>query len=204
MADEELANYYHVLEIDDNATFKEIKLAYKRLADAHHPDKMAKLTDQQREEFEKRMKLINEAKDVLTDPVKRAKFDQRTGRDINQDLRRLRSFRPDASLTSTRQSEGSYGEPSVSYDHSEKRYSTPQVQTPPPGYGAVQGSYASPDYAQPKQENRSQRPAYSSPIEEPVTYQCPYCSSRFRMQRPREITIMACPTCKNNITIYPE
>jgi DnaJ-class molecular chaperone len=204
MAEEDIVNYYHILEIDDNATFKEIKLSYKRLADAHHPDKMAQLTDEQKGEFEKSMKLINEAKDVLTDPVKRAKFDQKMGRDMNQDLRRLRSFRPDASLTSSRQAEGSYGEPSVSYDHSDKRYGISQVQAPQPGYGAQQGSYATPDYGQNWQENRSQRPAYSSPIEEPVTYQCPYCSSRFRMQRPREITIMACPNCKNNITIYPE
>lgn len=201
MADEELVNYYHVLEIDDNATFKEIKLSYKRLADARHPDKVGKLDDQQKAEFEKQMKLLNEAKDVLTDPVKRAKFDQRMGRDLNQDLRRLRSFKSDAALTSSRQSESSYGAPGVSYDHADKRYSPGTEQSP--GYGAQMGNFASPDYSQGWQD-RSQRPAYASPIPEPATYQCPYCSSRFRMQKPRETTILACPNCRNNITIYPE
>lgn len=67
----EFIDYYKVLNINKNATDDEIKKAYRKLARKHHPDvnpndKTAK------EKFQQ----INEANEVLSDPVKRAKYDK--------------------------------------------------------------------------------------------------------------------------------
>jgi len=70
----DFVDYYKVLGIEKSATDKEIKFAYRKLARKHHPDlnpndKDAKLN------FQK----INEANEVLSDPVKRKKYDQYGG-----------------------------------------------------------------------------------------------------------------------------
>ena len=67
----DFVDYYKILEVDQKATEKEIKNAYRKLARKHHPDlhpndKDAKAKFQQ----------INEANEVLSDPVKRKKYDQ--------------------------------------------------------------------------------------------------------------------------------
>lgn len=64
-------DYYKILGLTKTATPKEIKTAYRKLARKFHPDlnpndKDAKIKFQQ----------INEANEVLSDPVKRKKFDQ--------------------------------------------------------------------------------------------------------------------------------
>jgi curved DNA-binding protein len=64
-------DYYKILGIDKNATPKDIKSAYRKLARKYHPDlnpndKNAKNNFQQ----------INEANEVLSDPEKRKKYDQ--------------------------------------------------------------------------------------------------------------------------------
>lgn len=67
----EFVDYYKILGIDKNATDKDIKNAYRKLARKYHPDlhpndKEAKVKFQQ----------INEANEVLSDPEKRKKYDQ--------------------------------------------------------------------------------------------------------------------------------
>ncbi|HAH23229.1 MAG TPA: molecular chaperone DnaJ [Prolixibacteraceae bacterium] len=67
----DFVDYYKILGVDPKATEKEIKNAYRKLARKHHPDlhpndKEAKAKFQQ----------INEANEVLSDPVKRKKYDQ--------------------------------------------------------------------------------------------------------------------------------
>lgn len=64
-------DYYKVLGVDKNAVDKDIKKAYRRLARQYHPDKNP--GDKSAEE---RFKEINEAYEVLSDPDKRAKYDQ--------------------------------------------------------------------------------------------------------------------------------
>jgi curved DNA-binding protein len=64
-------DYYNTLGLDKNASQEDIKKAYRKLARKHHPDlnpndKNAHKTFQQ----------INEANEVLSDPVKRKKYDQ--------------------------------------------------------------------------------------------------------------------------------
>jgi molecular chaperone DnaJ len=64
-------DYYEILEISREATFEEIKKAYRRLALKYHPDR-----NPGDKEAEERFKLINEAYQVLSDEEKRALYDR--------------------------------------------------------------------------------------------------------------------------------
>jgi molecular chaperone DnaJ len=64
-------DFYKVLEVPETASAEEIKRAYRRLARRYHPDRNP--GDKQAEE---RMKEVSEAYDVLSDPKKRAEYDQ--------------------------------------------------------------------------------------------------------------------------------
>ncbi len=71
----EFQDYYKTLGVPRTATQAEIKKAFRKLARESHPDKHAG-----DKTAEKRFKEINEANAVLSDPGKRAKYDQ-FGRD---------------------------------------------------------------------------------------------------------------------------
>ena len=71
----EFQDYYKTLGVPRTATQAEIKKAFRKLARESHPDKHAGDKG-----AEKRFKEINEANAVLSDPGKRAKYDQ-FGRD---------------------------------------------------------------------------------------------------------------------------
>jgi curved DNA-binding protein len=64
-------DYYKDLGVGKNATPVEIRKAYRMLANKYHPDKTK--GDKTAEE---KFKVINEANEVLSDPVKRKKYDQ--------------------------------------------------------------------------------------------------------------------------------
>lgn len=64
-------DYYEVLGVDKKATPEDIKKAYRKLAKACHPDLHP--NDKAAEE---RFKELNEANAVLSDPEKRARYDQ--------------------------------------------------------------------------------------------------------------------------------
>jgi curved DNA-binding protein CbpA len=70
-------NYYEVLEIDSHASSEEIERAYRRFARQAHPDLHAGLGPAERTKAEARMKLLNEIRDTLTDPLLRAGYDDR-------------------------------------------------------------------------------------------------------------------------------
>jgi curved DNA-binding protein len=64
-------DYYKVLGVNKNATEKEIKSAYRKVARKHHPD-----LNPNNAEAEKLFKQANEANEVLSDPEKRKKYDK--------------------------------------------------------------------------------------------------------------------------------
>jgi curved DNA-binding protein len=65
-------DYYAILEVSKEASEDEIKKAFRKLARKHHPDVAA---DKDKAKSEDRFKEINEAYEVLGDPVKRQKYD---------------------------------------------------------------------------------------------------------------------------------
>ena len=63
-------DYYDMLGVTRNASEKVIKAAYRKLARRYHPD-----TNKGNKEAEEKFKEINEAYEVLSDPVKRKRYD---------------------------------------------------------------------------------------------------------------------------------
>ncbi len=67
----EFIDYYKVLGLSKQASEKEIKSAYRKLARKYHPD-----LNPNNKEAEKKFKQLNEAHEVLSDPEKRKKYDE--------------------------------------------------------------------------------------------------------------------------------
>lgn len=65
-------DYYEVLGVDKGASEEELKKAYRKLARKYHPD----VNKDNLQEAEAKFKEINEAYNVLSDPQKRAAYDQ--------------------------------------------------------------------------------------------------------------------------------
>lgn len=69
-------NYYEVLGVKKDASADEIKSAYRRLAKKWHPDVYATDTETKRNEAKDKFTEIQHAYEVLSDPQKKAAFDQ--------------------------------------------------------------------------------------------------------------------------------
>ncbi len=66
---------YEELEVPATASVDEIKAAYRRLAQAYHPDRNLGATEAVRRMAEDRLKRLNAAYAVLKDPEKKQKYD---------------------------------------------------------------------------------------------------------------------------------
>jgi len=66
----EFRDYYRTLGVERGASAEEVKKAYRKLARKYHPD-VSKEAD-----AERRMREVNEAYAVLSDPAKRAAYDE--------------------------------------------------------------------------------------------------------------------------------
>jgi len=64
-------DYYKILGVGEKASSEDIKKAYRKLAMKYHPDR-----NPNNKPAEDHFKEINEANEVLSDPQKRAKYDQ--------------------------------------------------------------------------------------------------------------------------------
>ena len=77
-----IVDYYRLLGLEKDASEEEIKRAYKRLVALYHPDKAGELSPKAREEFSEVVILLNKAKEILLDPVKRAEYDRMLGGEV--------------------------------------------------------------------------------------------------------------------------
>ncbi|MHB1414690.1 MAG: J domain-containing protein [Chloroflexota bacterium] len=98
-------NYYDVLCLDCGASQRDIRRAYRRLVRDYHPD-----LHPENEDAAERMKRINEAYEVLSDPERQAAYDRElhTARNV-----RVRVERPEPPAAAPRArpypSESPYG-----------------------------------------------------------------------------------------------
>ena len=76
-------NYYKILEVDKNASSEVIEKAYKTLVKKYHPDLQG---SNLKAEYEEKIKSINEAYEILSNPILRAKYDEKLkGDDISEE-----------------------------------------------------------------------------------------------------------------------
>ncbi len=72
----EKRDYYEVLGLQKGASADDIKSAYRKAALKWHPDRWVSGTDAEKKTAEEKFKEASEAYSVLSDPDKRAKYDQ--------------------------------------------------------------------------------------------------------------------------------
>lgn len=75
-----MKNYYEILQIAPTASDEIVRAAYRAMAKLYHPD----TTKYEKTVAEQRMKEINEAYQVLSDPIQRAEYDAQLQRSHDQ------------------------------------------------------------------------------------------------------------------------
>lgn len=72
-----MKDYYAILGLDPDASTDSIKIAYRRLAREHHPDKVAHEDKEAQEQASQRMADLNEAYAVLSDTKQRREYNSK-------------------------------------------------------------------------------------------------------------------------------
>lgn len=80
-----MKNYYEVLEVNENASKEVIEKAYKVLAKKYHPDLQE---DKNKKAAEEKIKVLNEAYEVLSDPEKHQYYDAKLQRLREEEARK--------------------------------------------------------------------------------------------------------------------
>lgn len=75
-------DYYKILGITKGASDDEIKKAYRKRALVHHPDRHSSSSDDEKKVQEMKFKEVGEAYSVLSDPVKKSRYD--SGEDLEE------------------------------------------------------------------------------------------------------------------------
>ena len=78
-----MKNYYEILEVDKNASQEVIEKAYRTLAKKYHPDLQQ---GEKQQEYAEKMKIINQAYDVLSDSARRSQYNQQIENEQNQTI----------------------------------------------------------------------------------------------------------------------
>ena len=68
-------NYYEILGVDKDSSANEIKKAYHKLSLKWHPDFWNNKSESEKKQAEEKMKELNQAYEVLSDPEKRKRYD---------------------------------------------------------------------------------------------------------------------------------
>ena len=132
-------NYYQILGVPRDASSDEIKKVYRRLARQYHPD-----LNPGNKEAEEKFKEISEAYDILSDPSKRAQYDQFSRFWKQKDFQSSKAARTPAAKTwNGRTSNGRTSTEDVDFsqfadfntfvDQLLNRRNDNAVSTPPPG-----------------------------------------------------------------------
>ncbi len=69
-------DYYEILGVDRNVSASDLKKAYHKAALQYHPDRQQGKSDAEKKQAEEKFKEAAEAYEVLSDPDKRARYDQ--------------------------------------------------------------------------------------------------------------------------------
>lgn len=72
-----MKSYYEILEVSQNASPEVIEKAYKALVKKYHPDLQP---NEKKQEAENKIKIINEAYEILSDKEKKEKYDEQLKR----------------------------------------------------------------------------------------------------------------------------
>jgi len=87
MSSSDLKNYYEVLEIPSTARSEEIYHSYQRAKSAYSTDSLALYSLMSQEECRNVLELVEEAYSILSDPMKRKRYDEARG--INREQNAL-------------------------------------------------------------------------------------------------------------------
>ena len=107
-----MKNYYELLEVSHSASQEVIEKAYKTLAKKYHPDLQ---DDAHKKEAEQKMKELNEAYDVISNPQKRSAYDQE-----------LQTYEQESVKYS--QDSTNYSQESANYNHESTKYNRDSVK----------------------------------------------------------------------------